>query len=99
MSCSLLTAHAQTTKISPQWGAAACTFPMEIGVLSLCKDHHYRAAPGLEPETVLGPKHLPPAPTSGTIVCVVLSGVIGLALIGVLIGVILCGTKLLGMVG
>ena len=30
----------------------------------LGEDHYYRVVLGLEPEAVLGPKHLPPAPTS-----------------------------------
>jgi len=72
---------------------------MEIGVLSLCKDHHYRAALSLEPEAALGPKHLPPAPTLALSFVLFWAVSSGLVLIGVLIDIILCGTKLLGMMG
>jgi hypothetical protein len=49
------------------------------------EDRYYRAALGLEPEVVLRPKYLPPAPTSALYRLCCLGGVIGLALIDVLI--------------
>ena len=65
----------------------------------LREDHHYRAAPGLEAEGSTWAQISTSSTYISTYRLCCLGGVIGLALIGVLISVILCRTKLLGAMG